>query len=212
MSYTGTYPKRISESGEFPMFSYDNQRVFFQTGGSFFGNLTKKLKSVNLDGKDEKSHFTSKLANRIVPSPDNKWVAIIHLHKVYVAPFVHNGKEINILQRLPKILEKGIPLASLMNSQVFLFEFDFDEWPMTHYNRSTVFRAYNESVFAIRQHYLSTFPESSFARMVDIDDPLYHLDSSKIYKIDYSINLLPSTCPFIEQEDFLSPKIPRNSD
>ena len=85
-----------------------------------------------------------------------------------------------------------------MNSQVFLFEFDFDEWPMTHYNRSTVFRAYNESVFAIRQHYLSTFPESSFARMVDIDDPLYHLDSSKIYKIDYSINLLPSTCPYIE--------------
>lgn len=96
MSYTGSYPKRISNTGQFPQFSEDNTRVFFQTGGSFFGGLTKGLKSVNLDGKDEKSHFTSKLANRIVPSPDNQWVAIIHLHKVYVAPFFHNGKEINI--------------------------------------------------------------------------------------------------------------------
>ena len=44
----------------------------------------------------KKSHFTSKLANRIVPSPDNKWVAIIHLHKVYIAPFIQNGQEINL--------------------------------------------------------------------------------------------------------------------
>jgi len=96
MNYTGSYPKRISESGEFPQFSEDNKRVFFQTGGAFFGNLTKKLKSVDLSGNDEKSHFTSKLANRIVPSPDNKWVAIIHLHKVYIAPFIQNGQEINL--------------------------------------------------------------------------------------------------------------------
>lgn len=96
MSYTGAYPKLISEGGEFPMFSADNNRVFFQTGGSFFGGLTKQLKSVDLTGNKEMSHFKSKLANRIVPSPDNKWVALIHLHKVYVAPFIHNGKEINI--------------------------------------------------------------------------------------------------------------------
>lgn len=96
MSFTGSYPKRISETGEFPQFSADGTRVYFQTGGSFFGGLTKRLKSVNLNGKDERSHFKSKLANRIVPSPDNEWVAIIHLHKVYVAPFIHNGSEINI--------------------------------------------------------------------------------------------------------------------
>ncbi|MFY0630609.1 MAG: PD40 domain-containing protein [Flavobacteriaceae bacterium] len=96
MSFTGAYPKRVSKTGEFPQFSADGTRLYFQTGGSFFGGLTKQLKSVNLNGKDERSHFKSKLANRIVPSPDNQWVAIIHLHKVYVAPFVHNGKEINI--------------------------------------------------------------------------------------------------------------------
>ena len=92
----GSNAKRISKSGEFPMFSADDSRVFFQTGGSFFGGLTKKLKSVDLNGKEERSHFSSKLANKLVPSPDNKWVAFIHLHKLYMAPFVMNGSEINL--------------------------------------------------------------------------------------------------------------------
>jgi Tol biopolymer transport system component/imidazolonepropionase-like amidohydrolase len=96
MNSDGSNAKKVSDTGAFPMFSADDKRIYFQTGGSFFGGLTKRLKSVDLDGNHEKSHFKSKLANRIVPSPDNKWVAIIHLHKVYMAPFVHNGSEINI--------------------------------------------------------------------------------------------------------------------
>ncbi|MFC4268452.1 amidohydrolase family protein [Polaribacter marinivivus] len=92
----GTDAKRISKSGEFPMFSADDSRVFFQTGGAFFGGLTKNLKSIDLNGKEERSHFSSKLANRLVPSPDNKWVAFIHLHKLYMAPFIMNGSEINL--------------------------------------------------------------------------------------------------------------------
>ncbi|MEQ6123110.1 amidohydrolase family protein [Pseudotenacibaculum sp. MALMAid0570] len=96
MSRNGSYPKRISESGEFPQFSEDGKRVFFQTGGTFFGSLTKKLKSVDLTGNKERTHFSSKLANRILPSPDNKWIAMVHLHKVYVAPFVMNGKELSL--------------------------------------------------------------------------------------------------------------------
>ncbi|WP_405565374.1 amidohydrolase family protein [Polaribacter sp. Asnod6-C07] len=92
----GTDAKLISKSGEFPSFSADDKRIFFQTGGSFFGGLTKKLKSVDLNGKEERSHFSSKLANRLVPSNDNKFIAFIHLHKLYVAPFVKNGSEINL--------------------------------------------------------------------------------------------------------------------
>ena len=94
----GTAPKRVSKSGEFPVFSADDKRIFFQTGGSFFGGLTKKLKSVDLNGKEERSHFSSKLANRLVPSNDNKFIAFIHLHKLFVAPFVMNGSEINLDQ------------------------------------------------------------------------------------------------------------------
>lgn len=92
----GTDAKRVAKEGEFPVFSADDSRIFYQTGGSFFGGLTKKLKSVNLNGKEERSHFSSKLANRLVLSEDNKFVAFIHLHKLYVAPFVMNGSEIDL--------------------------------------------------------------------------------------------------------------------
>ena len=94
----GSNAKMVSENGEFPAFSADDKRIFFQTGGSFFGGLTKNLKSVDLNGKDERSHFSSKLANRLVPSKDNKWIAFIHLHKLFVAPFILNGSEINVDQ------------------------------------------------------------------------------------------------------------------
>lgn len=94
----GSDAKMVSENGEFPSFTADDKRIFFQTGGSFFGGLTKNLKSVDLNGKDERSHFSSKLANRLVPSKDNKWIAFIHLHKLFVAPFVLNGSEINVDQ------------------------------------------------------------------------------------------------------------------
>ena len=94
----GSNAKMVSENAEFPAFSADDKRIFFQTGGSFFGGLTKNLKSIDLNGKDERSHFSSKLANRLVPSKDNKWIAFIHLHKLFVAPFILNGSEINVDQ------------------------------------------------------------------------------------------------------------------
>ena len=96
MKFDGSNKKKISDNGEFPQFSIDNKRIFFQTGGSFMGGLTKRLKSVDLNGKNERSHYKSKLANKLVPSKDNKWISFIHLHKLYVAPMVLNGSEINL--------------------------------------------------------------------------------------------------------------------
>lgn len=110
MNNDGTNISKVTESGEYPMFSKDNKQIFFQTGGSFMGSLTKKLKSIDLNGKNEKAHFESKLANRIIPSPDNKWIAIIHLHKVYVTPFIKNGSEITL-----DINSKSFKVESLSN-------------------------------------------------------------------------------------------------
>ena len=92
----GSNHKKISDGGEFPQFSVDNKRIFFQSGGSFMGGLTKRLQSIDLDGKNQRSHFVSKLANRLVPSKDNKWISFIHLHKLYVSPMILNGSEINL--------------------------------------------------------------------------------------------------------------------
>jgi hypothetical protein len=47
-------------------------------------------------------------------------------------------------------------------------------------------RPYNESIYSIRQHYETVFPEEEFAPLGDNPD----ISSEKIFKIRYSINLL----------------------
>ena len=88
--------QKITDQGEYPVFNSTGDRIFLQTGGTYFGALTKKLISVNLDGLDEKIHVTSKYANRLVPSPDERWIAFTHLHKAYIAPLVMNGQTVDL--------------------------------------------------------------------------------------------------------------------
>ncbi len=92
----GGEPKKIIGEGAFPTFSSDNSRIFYQTGGYLFGALTKELRSIDLNGSKKRTHVKSKYANRIVPSPDNKWVAFSHLHKVFLAPLVLVGKPVDV--------------------------------------------------------------------------------------------------------------------
>lgn len=96
MDASGNNEKKLADKGEYPIFTKAGNRIFIQTGGTFFGDDTKSLISVNLEGNDEKTHITSKYGNRLVPSPDNKWIAFSNLHKVYVAPLVLNGKTIDL--------------------------------------------------------------------------------------------------------------------
>jgi hypothetical protein len=58
-----------------------------------------------------------------------------------------------------------------------------------------VIRPYNHSIFSIRQHYLTTFPEDTFKRP---DEDSKNVDSSKIYKLNYTINLLPYVTSHLE--------------
>jgi imidazolonepropionase-like amidohydrolase/Tol biopolymer transport system component len=94
--------------GEFPTFNAKNDRIFYQTGGTYFGSLVKQLKSVNLNGKDAKTHIKSKYANRIVLSPDNEFVIFSQLHKVYIAPLPKSGQVLDIDNN-----SKAIPVTQL---------------------------------------------------------------------------------------------------
>lgn len=96
MNADGKNARKLIRDGQYPVFSANDDRILYQTGGVFFGNLTKSLKSVDLNGKDERTHISSKYANRIVPSPDNKWVAFTNLHKAFIAPFVMTGKPLEL--------------------------------------------------------------------------------------------------------------------
>src|SRR5690606_4819705 len=65
MDANGDNPKLVMTQGEFPKFSQDGKRLFFQSGGSYMGRLSKELKSVDLNGHDERTHIQSKYANRL---------------------------------------------------------------------------------------------------------------------------------------------------
>ena len=96
MNANGGNVKWLEKNGQFPTFSKDGNKIFYQTGGQFFGNLTKSLKSIDLNGKDEKTLLTSKYANRLVPSPDNNWIAFSNLHKAYLSPMPKTGKTVDL--------------------------------------------------------------------------------------------------------------------
>ncbi|MCM4167012.1 Tol-Pal system protein TolB [Arenibacter antarcticus] len=86
----------VVKEGEFPAFNKDANRIYYQTGGYLFGNLTKTLKSVNLEGKEPRELVKSKYAQRIIPSPDDQWVAFTNLYKVYIAALPMTGNTIEL--------------------------------------------------------------------------------------------------------------------
>ena len=81
----------------------------------------------------------------------------------------------------------GVSLTNLLNSKIFSVEFDFDQWPSTHNDEATYMRPYNFSIFKIRKHYRTVFPEDNFLPI----DEQKGVDRSRIFKIKYSMNLLP---------------------
>jgi imidazolonepropionase-like amidohydrolase/Tol biopolymer transport system component len=86
----------IIDEGSAPVFSADGKRIFFQSGGYFFGALTKELISVDLNGNDKKTHAKSKYGNGFSLSPDNQWIAFINLHQAYVAAMPAIGKTLDL--------------------------------------------------------------------------------------------------------------------
>ncbi|MFN4257510.1 MAG: amidohydrolase, partial [Saprospiraceae bacterium] len=101
-------PKLVTPTGEYPQFSADGKRIFYQKGGYLFGSLVKSVESVDLNGEDKKEHFDGKYSQRYVISPDNNWVAWSELYKVYVAPFPKTGKKVGLTSGT-----KAVPVAQV---------------------------------------------------------------------------------------------------
>jgi imidazolonepropionase-like amidohydrolase/Tol biopolymer transport system component len=108
MKVSGGEPVMITQEGQYPQYSADGKRIFYQTGGYFFGALGKGLKSVNIDGAEALTHFTSRYANRMIPSPDGKWMAYQELFKVYLVPLVLNGNTVDL-----SATTKAVPITQV---------------------------------------------------------------------------------------------------
>lgn len=94
----------ISESGIRPVFNTDDSRIFFQSseGGK------KVFKSVDLNGGNERTHYTSTYATQFAPSPDGKWMAFTELFNIYVTPMVAAGTALELSSA-----NKAIPLTRI---------------------------------------------------------------------------------------------------
>ena len=55
---------------------------------------------------------------------------ILNYQNNYISAFLFS-------KNFATILEKGIGLAELLSSKVFVYDFDLDEWPSTHTNDET---------------------------------------------------------------------------
>ena len=108
MDVNGNNIEFITKEGNFPVFNAEDNRIIYQKGAMFGGNLTKELKSVDLNGKEERILIKSERGNRLVPSPDGKWIAFIHLHKVYMAPMPQSGQAIDLTDT-----SKFVPITQL---------------------------------------------------------------------------------------------------
>ena len=66
---------------------------------------------------------------------------------------------------LPSIINKGINVYELLDSDIFTVTYDYDEWPGNHTNYSECLRGFSESFFHLRHHYKTVFPEDEFKRL-----------------------------------------------
>ncbi len=106
ISVDGGEPRLVTKSGSRPQFGASNDRVFFMKVKPEELSDTRSLVSMNLNGKDERTHYSSGWAQDYSISPNGRWVAWREGWKAYLAPFVQTGQAITISPST-----KAIPVA-----------------------------------------------------------------------------------------------------
>ena len=89
----GGTPTRVTKRGALPMFGARNDRIFFVT---FEDEGKRALRSMELDGSDERQHAISAFATEFAISPDEKWLAWVEKFDVHVMPFLATGRSVDI--------------------------------------------------------------------------------------------------------------------
>lgn len=92
MPATGGKETFITNKGESPSFSKDDERIYYLGGGG----LEKNFSSCKTDGSDERTIFKTTYAKQFTVSPNEEWIAYSNLHQVYIAAFPHTGRTITI--------------------------------------------------------------------------------------------------------------------
>ena len=89
---SGGKAKRLSDSGSWPQFGATNDRLYFTAQD----DEMRALKSVDMNGGEERMHLKSINAADFAVSPDEKWVAWTERFQARVMPFTKFGNAVEI--------------------------------------------------------------------------------------------------------------------
>ncbi|MCR9198738.1 MAG: amidohydrolase family protein [Planctomycetaceae bacterium] len=92
----GGRPERIAKNAQRPQFGRDSDRVFLQRTKSEKDADNLTLLSVDLNGHEQREHYTSRWATDYCISPDGRHVAFVERFHVYTAPLVATGKPVTV--------------------------------------------------------------------------------------------------------------------
>ncbi|MCH7779819.1 MAG: PD40 domain-containing protein, partial [Acidobacteria bacterium] len=84
---------RVTKSGSRPQFGVTSDRMFFTSHEPEDG---RSLKSIELDGSDERTHIKSEAATEFRLSPDGNWLAFSERYNAYIAPFVPAAQPVQL--------------------------------------------------------------------------------------------------------------------
>jgi len=101
----------------------------------------------------------------------------------YIIKFQNNFVSSYLFQKnFAVLILRGVSLSGLLESNVFKYELDYDQWPMTHWNREWIVKPFNGSIFDIRYRYKEIFTEPEYQPM---SKHTLTTGKMKIYKIAY---------------------------
>ncbi len=92
MPAAGGPARRLVKDGEQPHFGASSERVFFLTVEQREKDDERALKSIRLDGSEQRTHLTSDEATEYRVSPDEKWVAFRENFNAFLMPLPRGAK------------------------------------------------------------------------------------------------------------------------
>lgn len=88
----GSNQQFVTDRGDMPRFNNSSDRIYYQVGGG----MNRTYASNQPDGRDERIHLKSTYGSQFVVSPDEKWIAFVDLHNVYIATFPKTGRTLDL--------------------------------------------------------------------------------------------------------------------
>ena len=132
----------------------ERHKRFFQSDFPlFYKNKIQKSNNQN------KYYYRSAIDNAL----KNNQVSAIDVIIDHIVIYQNNFISSFLFQRnFSKLIEKGVKMSRVLKSEIFSFQFDYDEWPSNHTIDKTLYRGYNDSIFDLRNNYRVVFYEDDF--------------------------------------------------